>query len=207
MDAGGCAGMSWTLLLTQADPAKPPVNQWLLIALGGFTIAYIVFIRPNRKPKRPRDPLEQKPASTSLAQQRSIERDMANLLVEYEGMIRRMTAQVDTRATRLEMLIADAEEKIATLRSLSAAASRPTAEARRWTDAAGPVPDGGERESAVGDGALFAGPAAEEEPVDQRHREIYDLADGGLTARQIAHQLGRPNGEVDLILALRDTRS
>ena len=203
--------MIWTLLQTQADPAKPPVNQWLLIALGGFTILYIVFIRPNRKPKKPRDPLEQRPASTSLAQQRSIERDMSNLLVEYEGMIRRMTAQVDTRATRLEMLIADADEKIATLRSLAAASSDGAAEPRRLTEADGSISGGdgggGPRETGVGDDAATARPAAEEEPVDRRHQEIYDLADGGLTARQIAHQLGRPNGEVDLILALRGTRS
>jgi hypothetical protein len=42
---------------------------------------------------------------------------MGNLLVEYEGMIRRMTAQVDTRATKLEMLIREADEKIALLKS------------------------------------------------------------------------------------------
>jgi hypothetical protein len=38
---------------------------------------------------------------------------------------------------------------------------------------------------------------------DPRHAEVYALADQGLSARDVARRLGRPNGEIELILALR----
>jgi hypothetical protein len=43
-------------------------------------------------------------------------------------------------------------------------------------------------------------PAAAEDPA---YRPIYQLADLGKTAREIAQELGRQPGEVELILALR----
>ena len=39
--------------------------------------------------------------------------------------------------------------------------------------------------------------------MDPRHAQVYDLADEGLSAPEIARQLGRPSGEIELILALR----
>ncbi len=39
--------------------------------------------------------------------------------------------------------------------------------------------------------------------IDPRHAEVYMLADQGRSSRQIAQQLQRPEGEVELILALR----
>ncbi len=41
---------------------------------------------------------------------------------------------------------------------------------------------------------------------DNRHADIYRLADGGRSARQIAQELNRPYGEVELILHLRNPR-
>jgi hypothetical protein len=39
--------------------------------------------------------------------------------------------------------------------------------------------------------------------TDPRHERIYALADQGLSPRDIARELGRPTGEIELILALR----
>jgi hypothetical protein len=48
---------------------------------------------------------------------------------------------------------------------------------------------------------------AEEKPdPDPRHVEVYTLADQGLALAEIAQRLKRPNGEVELILALRPRR-
>jgi hypothetical protein len=41
---------------------------------------------------------------------------------------------------------------------------------------------------------------------DQRHAAVYALADSGLNAAQIAQRLARPNGEIELILALRSRK-
>jgi DNA-binding NarL/FixJ family response regulator len=46
------------------------------------------------------------------------------------------------------------------------------------------------------------GPLAEQK-MDPRHAQVYDLADEGLSPPEIARQLGRPSGEIELILALR----
>ncbi len=51
---------------------------------------------------------------------------------------------------------------------------------------------------------LDATPLQQVEPqIDPRHAEIYAWADQGRTPREIASQLGRPSGEIELILALR----
>jgi len=42
-----------------------------------------------------------------------------------------------------------------------------------------------------------------EPQIDPRHAEIYAMADEGRSATDIASRLGRPSGEVELILALR----
>ena len=48
-----------------------------------------------------------------------------------------------------------------------------------------------------------AEPSAAAETVDPRHKKIYDLADQGQSSHQIAQNLNRNVGEVELILALR----
>src|SRR5438552_680935 len=76
---------------------------WVLIALGGATILYALF-RPSMRGKRA-DPLERSPLSTRLAQQRNTERQMESLLVELSEMARQISAQLDTRSQKLELLI------------------------------------------------------------------------------------------------------
>jgi len=207
--------------------------QWAVLAFGIITILYVTVIRPMRKGKSQGDPLERKPTKSSLAQQRAIERDMGNLLVQYEEMIRRMTAQVDIRATKLEMLIQDAEKKIAVLKGLSGAASLAVQGSGQTPDGnaianpaviadpgpsasvgAATMPPGALEVPSASDGAagatLEARKPADESGsagnADNRHAEIYRLADGGRTARQIAQELNRPDGEVELILHLRSPR-
>lgn len=220
--------------------------QWAALAFGVVAILYLVVIRPMRKGKSRGDPLERKPTKSSLAQQRAIERDMGNLLVQYEEMIRRMTAQVDIRATKLELLIREAEEKVAELKALTsgtnpAVRSTPTSPQADPTGSmgstsspqagsppAGQTPVGDPRANPAGVGGpaeiAFVGGApsqASAAPVearntrdesgtagktDDRHAEIYRLADGGRTSRQIAQELDRPYGEVELILHLRSPR-
>jgi DNA-binding NarL/FixJ family response regulator len=40
-------------------------------------------------------------------------------------------------------------------------------------------------------------------PPDPRHADVYRMADQGNSPNEIARQLNRPHGEVELILALR----
>ena len=111
----------------------------------------------------------------SLAGQRAVERQLTELIVELEKMARQMTAQIDTRAAKLELLIEEADVRLAALKA--AGASMPPAIAS-------------ERGKEISDAH------------DPRYDGIYDLAAQGHSARQIAQQLNRPDGEIELILAL-----
>ena len=179
------------ILLDSSTPT--PYTSWVAIGIGVFTIVYVVLIKPALGGKKKKDPLEHRPAEPGLARQRAVERDVSNLLVELSEMTRQMTAQIETRAARLEALVHEADEKIALLRSLAGSAG------------AGPSPHGVLLEAKLLESdAVTMRPAEDPVPaVDPRHAEVYDLADGGQSAQDIARQTGRPRGEVELILALR----
>jgi hypothetical protein len=165
------------LLLLPSDS-----GMWPVYILMAISILYIVF-RPMLRRKT--DPLS-KPLNMGLSQQRGVEREMNNLLVELSQMARQVTGQLDTRSAKLEVLMQQADQRIAELKRLS-------------------EPD---RPAAGGDGN--AAPAADGQPAepgksapDPRHAEVYALADAGRSLTEIARQLDRPQGEVELILALR----
>lgn len=145
--------------------------------------------------KGKKDPLSRKPVPFGVSQQRQIERDISNLMVEMLQTAQQMTAQLDTRATRLELLLKEADEKLAALKRTTTPVSPPPTPSTPLTDmsataappATTPLPESDKPES----------------PPDPRHGEIYALADQGRSPIEIARHLNRPNGEVELILALR----
>ncbi|MEM6562415.1 MAG: hypothetical protein AAF656_12500, partial [Planctomycetota bacterium] len=97
-----------------AESAAPNfIDQNTAVAIIGVGAAFFgyLYIRSTakKKPKR-RDPLEDMGDKKSLAQQRNLERDMQQLLLELTEMTRQMNAQIDTKAAKLEQLIVDAEQ-------------------------------------------------------------------------------------------------
>ena len=153
-------------------------QKWTLICASALTVVYVVM---RSFKKRAKDPLSH-PANLTLAGQREVERQMTELLVELEQMARQMTAQLETRANKLELLIKEADEKIAILQNAAPPATSAITEIV----------------------AVETDPKSAAFPIgDARHIEIYELADAGQSARQIAQHLLRPQGEIELILALR----
>ena len=167
-------------LLLQAAPSD---KEWLAYAAGGAAVLYLLFRMSQKKRK---DPLADAPVRFPLSQQKTVEREMQNLLVELSNMSRQITAQLDTRSAKLELLIRDADEKIAELRALTGGDGRS-------------LPNFGSAPRAL------VSPAPQDD--DPRHAEVYRLADQGLNGPQIAQQLGRHSGEIELILALRGKAS
>ncbi len=276
-------------------------SHWLVISLMTVAATYLLM---RSYAKRRKDPLSEMPRF-SLAQQRAVERQMQNLLVELSEMSRQISAQLDTRSTRLEILIDEADRRLAQLRELeahlgsgrmpglpradsrgegplsdalagdglagnglrsdglprdglaldglatdapamdnlpastggrigSAPLSAPVASTPRLAAASldgrargGATIDGvtggsvtaggatiggvtagvatvGMTDGGMADGASSAAGAADApDDVDARHGRIYALSDSGYSPRAIAQELGRPVGEVELILALR----
>ena len=92
--------------------ANPPLSDqaiWAIVGVGGMIGLYLL-MRPRGKHKV--DPLSSG-LKFPLARQRSVEQQMTNLLVELSDMARQITAQLDTRAAKLELLIREADEKLA----------------------------------------------------------------------------------------------
>jgi hypothetical protein len=189
------------LLKIPVSPPRDPASTWVAIAVGILAIVYVVYVRPLRKKKEETDPVRRAPAHGGLSQQRAVEREMSNLLVEFSQMARQMTAQLDTRAAKLELLLKEADDKIATLRAIAGghggatALPAPAAEAASAAAAA--------LEGVIIEARAPIGPSLTEPPLDPRHLRIYDLADEGYSPQEIARQLDRPSGEIELILALR----
>jgi hypothetical protein len=153
-----------------------PATKWAVIAVATATILYAA-LRPMFRRK---DPLDKPPKLGSLAQQRSVDRQMQNVLVELSEMSRQITAQLDTRAGKLEALIREADQKIAALKSHQGAAPQ--------------IPPAA---------PLFRAESTEQPMIDPRHALVYALADQGRSCKDIAQELNRPSGEIELILALR----
>jgi hypothetical protein len=157
--------------------SREDTTQWVVLAVGALATLYLL-MRPRLKAKK--DPLEHRPA-LGVSQQRQIERDMSNLMVEMLETARQMTAQLDTRAARLEVLIEQADQRLSALRSGTSA----------------------DTVSPPGEQSTPAQVETSEIPPDPRHADIWALADKGQSPSDIARQLNRPNGEIELILALR----
>jgi hypothetical protein len=167
----------------------PELSPWLIFAVAAAAMALLLMLvwprRRGRGDAPPRNPPE---PPASLEQQRAVERDIQSLVGELSEMARKVGAQLDARAARLETLIRAADERLERLRAVSESSNGRSEQPPS---------------SATGRGA---DPSADAE-MDPRHVQIYALLDEGLSANQIAERLGRPEGEVELIIALRPRTS
>jgi hypothetical protein len=173
-------------------------SQVLLI--GGLTL--ITFYLISRIKRRRKDGGARLTGHEQLErnrQQRGLRGDLEQLMVEVEQLAKRMGSQLDAKSHRLEMLVRQADERIAELRRLQgdvpahdAAAPAPPPSPDRLDAAsiATPMPDAAAQpEASLPQGALA--------------RSVYALADQGLTSAQIAKELDEQVGKVELVLALR----
>jgi hypothetical protein len=183
--------MSVALPLLDLDPA----TKWAVIVLAIITILYAAMRSLFQK----KDPMDKPPAFGSLAQQRSVERQMQNVLVEMSNMARQITAQLDTRAAKLEALIKDADQRISAMKSQPA-----SGQASVQNLPQNPVQNSSQNSTqSLSTGGPFMAESTDQPMIDPRHALVYALADQGRSARDIAQELNRPSGEIELILALR----
>ncbi len=120
--------------------------------------------------------------------------DVQAVSAELVDTARRLGAQLDNKAQRLELLLQEADERIAELSEAKDAG----------LSAAGDSVAG--REDAFGgaDPGPFKPSHDPPRPLDPLTQGVYELADTGRSPLEIAQQMDEQVGKVELILALRD---
>lgn len=114
-----------------------------------------------------------------IKEQQGVKGDMETLLAQLQELARDVNAQLDTKFVKLETILRDADERIATLSRLA-----------------------GESKKGGGD-VMIDGSATSQPAIRDRHAKVYELAAAGKSIPQIAQATGRTRGEIELILNLR----
>lgn len=161
-------------------------EQFKRLLLIGAAIIGMFFMmasmrRWQQRAQRPRREPVPQPRPQSM--EREMRRDLESLMVELQELSRKISAEIDTRFVKLETAIRDADRRIATLNRLARGQ-----ETASFAD----LP------AASSAGEFDPGVAA-----DTRHQVVYELADAGFSPVEIARDLGKTPGEVELILNLR----
>ena len=175
------------------------LDQNAFYAIMGVGVCTLIYMLIRPKLRKNKDPFDKPFKTRSLAQQRSVERQMETLLVELADMSRQMSAQLETRAVKLELLLKEADGKIAELQSLSQ---------RSYDSMPQQIPQARviDESLAVPSPVVPLPPiVAEPMMIDPQHAEIYRRIDAGQNIPEIASAMNRPNGEIQLILALRSS--
>jgi hypothetical protein len=184
---------SWFSEVSSQTEALP-----LLLGVVVVTTILIILTRRRARQSRSDDFRPQRTTEIGSRARSDINHEVGELLIQLQTVAREITGQIDTRYRVLEAVIRDADRKIARLETMSgqgAAADKPATHL----------------DVTVGDDCETY-PAAEPSnartsPGGNASRErIYALADGGASLVDIARQIGRPTGEVELILSLRPVR-
>ncbi len=174
-----------------------PTQLGVAAVLATLGIIYVA----SRRQRNP-DPLARHPrreTSDTTASVRSLQGELGTLITELESLSVRLSAEAESRESKLQELIAQADERIVALQSQlnSAAAGRSLGQGAVGGSSLGPMPT---LRSLVAPASSSPSPA---QPTDDRHRAIYSLADEGLSAVEISQRTGQRIGEVELILNLR----
>ena len=170
----------------------------LLMAGGVLIITFILMSRLRRK--RMMAPPDVS-TSEQIAAIRARAGDRNNIdafKADVHDFTRQMAGLLDSKAERLEQLIADADDRLS---RLEASGPDRSGSHRSDLDHAGTHRNAASQRSATPPRT----PPDLENPdsSDPLHDRIYRLADSGLDPIAIARETGQPTGQVELILALR----
>lgn len=162
-------------------PPAPHVPAWreqlpvasVAILLGAMLVGWSLWQRRKLLKQQALKPAAAR--SMTIAESQQLQRDVADLT-------EKLAHQLDVRAARLEKMLEQADQRIATMEKLLAAKPAPVM--------IEPKPRSSTPLQGLDTPAL-------------QHRDVYALADEGLTPVQIAQRLSKPTGQIELILNLR----
>jgi len=196
--------------LVQADPEgalpsgpaedSPPLLAVLLLAFG--TMLAIFLLLRHQYLKRPRAQASRGETRTpeerieEIRRRASASEPLQVLKVEAAELAQELAARLDSKAERLEQLLAETDAKLTELEARHQAlrSASPQVEERGNGSAA--------RKPGGPDPAPPPTPEPEQ-PADPFVARVYELSDEGLGPVEIARKLDQQVGKVELILALR----
>ena len=204
------------------DSQSPLLSLMLLTGVLLILISLVTMLRKRRQ-RVATQPTAREQLERGREKQR-MRGDLDQLMVELEQLTKRFSAQLDAKTLQLEKLIDQADRRIDELKRLQDEApglnqAPPPQDAETALRAASigtPSRTGSQPSTshstaaakttvAAANGSAFASisdrSAAREK--DELVRHVYALADQGLDAGGIAHQLDEHIGKVELMLALR----
>jgi len=214
-------------VLMLAEAAELPTSLAYIAATAAATT--IVVLATRRRVRRSREgggPTTLASTTDSVIRAKDASEEMRQLLIELQQFTRETMAQIDNRTRKLEVLIRNADERLARLQTDSSGNLNRTAVPATGVTASpsgrldvlvgddgDQMSPGGLRDSnqservdpspATSSPATSTSSGPDRTPLD--HAEIVELAESGLSPVEIARKLDRPTGEVELVLSLAST--
>jgi hypothetical protein len=180
-------GKAPTTLPGRSESVFRPEHLYIFAGILFLIFLMQFFGRRRRKPKPTTGlGMHEKPRASLLAERQGIQSDMQELLVELQELSRAINSQIDTKFSKLEASIRNADERIERLERLI----RQATGVKGIDVTVGGTPDPEAR-------------TPQDPAVGPNKALIYSLADAGKTPVEIARETGVNTGEVELILALR----
>lgn len=153
------------------------------VGVGLIVMSLMMMLRKRKREIRSGQRPTARGELERLQQHKAAAGDLGQLMADIEQLARRFGAQLDAKSIQLEQLLHEADQRIALLRQMEQL--RESMPMPADADAA-PIRDDG--------------PTSAEAALQ---RQVYDLADEGLSASDIAERLDEHHGKVELMLALR----
>jgi len=185
-------------------PAISSLFAGVAIAAGFALLAWAAWHGTRRSRRASLQHRTSTAAASPAPQSASHPQQHAQLLAAADQIAK----QLDARAAQLERVLAAADARIAQLERppVQTSSIPQPVPAQRHTPRPAPAlqPTMAEAKPASSESgtSTFTTPLAPLAPPSS-HRDVYDLADEGLTPVQIAQRLAKPTGQVELILNLR----
>ena len=188
------AQVEWGHALATGGGGTIDIPQILMVVLAVVALTAVMLSTRRRIRDSQRQPSHTaREQFAQLKEQSSAVRDVEQVILELDQVSRQIHGRLDTKLARLEAVIHDADVRIEKLtRLMQRADGEPHLEIT--LDQEEPRELSRRRR---------AEPVQQE---DDRHSAVLRLADRGRSPLKIAQELGCPVGEVELILALRQTR-
>jgi hypothetical protein len=176
------------------------LEGWLMLLAG---IAFVACVWTVRR-QHLRWPGARTGRVTRLSQaqeedERELRVGLVDLCERVDDSLNRLESQSEVRISRLEQLLAAADERINGLGRLQQDASAQAVVGPRNDRSADSPAAGLTAEASASTAALESEPPA----VSSRTKRIHEMADEGLPAIKIAEAVAVPLGEVELVLNLR----